>query len=804
LVARSIVLSGDLPLWNPFASLGLPLAAQYQPQLFFPFEWLEIALGRTSWDVLLIVKISLGGLGAYLLAANIVDDRIARTYAGVAYAFSPFLIWLHTVPAFVNGAVLVPWVFWAAHRAFRADIRLGHKVAVLSICSGLQWLTGQPQIAALTHCAVAVTAVVIAMRSWRLYRRNAEAGAAMIAAVVLGLVIAAPQLALFSQAIRHGYTLHSEGAYGGGGTAAMNLALPMFPFLPGQLMSPWNAGLFPDKLNWEAFPVLLGGAGAFLFALSLVLRVTSKRDDPRAAPVLAPAFDAFMLVVLASVLIVVLGTLDIGIWHGPIFNRINFPRYIAPTLSLGIAMVCAAGFASASRSSVRDFLVALSLVAAIVLGSLALLAPAFEASADRTYLNWSLLLGLAPPLITLLFVCAIAWTGRRQGRTEPAQWGILIAASGEFLFLVRYGLDLSDEGRRLVVLALVLSGAWLIAERRCRAGIAALCGSGLVLVAILWLADQKLLKSIDPYTEPPAYLRFLQSAVGDFSVHGRVLASQGTMIPNVANAFGIALVCSLNPVQVATTAQYIFKLLSSKQLNYTTPNAWPGVAEREGMYPTWSDFAERRKYYNLANVRFLVEFANKEFPPEQIPGIREIYRDSKVRIFEDAAVLPRAFVVTAARKVSSSKDAFDKVFETSFDARKVVIVEDPRNVLPEEISDRRQGQFAAASVRAASASRLLVEVVSPESGVLVLSDAFYSGWRAMVNGREASVLRVDGFARGVVVDRGPNTVVFEYRPRYLAAFFAASISAMLIALLLAAIQFRGRKNVSGQQKPGPA
>lgn len=51
-------------------------------------------------------------------------------------------------------------------------------------------------------------------------------------------------------------------------------------------------------------------------------------------------------------------------------------------------------------------------------------------------------------------------------------------------------------------------------------------------------------------------------------------------------------------------------------------------------------------------------------------------------------------------------------------------------------------------------------------GVLVLTDQWYPGWTATVDGRPAPILRADVALRGVAVGPGSHTVEFRYRPRW--------------------------------------
>ncbi len=60
--------------------------------------------------------------------------------------------------------------------------------------------------------------------------------------------------------------------------------------------------------------------------------------------------------------------------------------------------------------------------------------------------------------------------------------------------------------------------------------------------------------------------------------------------------------------------------------------------------------------------------------------------------------------------------------------------------------------------------RVEVEARSPERGLLVLSEVWYPGWRAIVDGEERPVQRIAGVLRGISLTEGTHQVVFVYDP----------------------------------------
>jgi hypothetical protein len=80
-----------------------------------------------------------------------------------------------------------------------------------------------------------------------------------------------------------------------------------------------------------------------------------------------------------------------------------------------------------------------------------------------------------------------------------------------------------------------------------------------------------------------------------------------------------------------------------------------------------------------------------------------------------------------------------------------------------------------AEIREFRNERVSLETRASAPGILVLGEAWYPGWHAAIDGRDAPVFPVNGWMRGVVVPAGGGRVVFAYFPRGLWAGLAISL-----------------------------
>jgi uncharacterized membrane protein YfhO len=101
----------------------------------------------------------------------------------------------------------------------------------------------------------------------------------------------------------------------------------------------------------------------------------------------------------------------------------------------------------------------------------------------------------------------------------------------------------------------------------------------------------------------------------------------------------------------------------------------------------------------------------------------------------------------------------------------------------EEIGERQTG-VAKAGILRREPTRMLIEAEAQKPAVLVLSEIFYLGWRAKVDGVEAELLRVNYGLRGVALPAGKHQVELSYRPKSLVTGAAVSITTALCLLLI--------------------
>jgi uncharacterized membrane protein len=170
---------------------------------------------------------------------------------------------------------------------------------------------------------------------------------------------------------------------------------------------------------------------------------------------------------------------------------------------------------------------------------------------------------------------------------------------------------------------------------------------------------------------------------------------------------------------------------------------------------------------DLLNARYILRPASAGEPGP-------IYQDASWKVYEDPAAIGAAWVVHETVVEPSPQGVLNRL--GAIDPRRRAFVEAPLKTALEPYVEAGGEPVA---FRLYSPNRMELSVRAQSRGLLVLSEFYYPGWRAKLNGREERIYKVDGVLRGIVVPRGESRVVLEYVPATVYAGGAAAVLAFL-------------------------
>jgi hypothetical protein len=175
-----------------------------------------------------------------------------------------------------------------------------------------------------------------------------------------------------------------------------------------------------------------------------------------------------------------------------------------------------------------------------------------------------------------------------------------------------------------------------------------------------------------------------------------------------------------------------------------------------------------------------------------------VYRSEDVAVYQNHDALPRVFLVHGARAAPDDEEALRILREPDFDPRVEVLLASEQIITgqpPATGGDR-------AELLTYDTGRVVVRVEAAADGYLVLTDAWYPGWRVSVNGQESPLLRADVIFRAVHLPAGEHVVEFTYAPQSFRTGVWVTVAALLLLSGLWVLGWlTSRPSEAGQRPP---
>jgi hypothetical protein len=747
--------AGRLPLWNPYTYAGAPFWADIQSAVLYPPSLLTLLLSGPwgfslfALEVEAIAHFWLAGVFTYLFVRRLTRHRGAALFAAITFTFGGYLTGYPSQQlAVLETDVWLPLVLYFADRALvdrsGEAPRLHPQISLPdTLAAGLSWgmalLAGHPQSTMFTFYAFTlyVMFLVLALRSasppegkWRIR----ESATYWVLVILIGLGISAiawlPGLEYMRLSVR------AAGFYD-----KMSGGFPLYD--PIQMLLPGSVSFY-SPLYVGVLPLLL----AVWAALSLRQRETIFWGALAAGAFLLSFGDETFLYTPFYLLI-------------PGFSIFRDQERLAFVVSFALAVLAGYGF----KYQISNIKYQISNTKYQILsqrnresdnqtiresgnreiGKLAICRPAIRNPQSpianlQSVVGW-LLVG-AVGLVVLFFYAlnSVGWL-------DESPFNLLLSRSVWLTILLA-----------LTWGAMWATRSWGLRAKNREPG----------------PAPYSLLPT--PYSLLP--ISFLLIAALDlFTVNWKTniypaLPETQTAMPAVVQA-----------IQTDASPGEVFRVYNEYRIyeNYGIPYAledtWGASPLRLARYDEIHRSLRMERLWELLNVKYVITWRKELYAPSEII-YQEPAGDDVTYVHRLSQVAPRAWLVYEGQTVGEDAtlarlDAFD------FDPAQAALV--PLGT-PLPLENPPDGQNGQVEILHRTPRSMVLNVTAPTNRLLVLSEVYYPGWRATVDGRTTPIVRTDYTLRGVPVPAGEHRVEVFYRP--LTFIWGAIISGMTLVAIV--------------------
>ena len=253
---------------------------------------------------------------------------------------------------------------------------------------------------------------------------------------------------------------------------------------------------------------------------------------------------------------------------------------------------------------------------------------------------------------------------------------------------------------------------------------------------------------------------------------------------------------------------YLKDLEETPRVGALTAGINPGLLVQCGIEQLWNFDA----IYPQRNIEFLgrlgIPTAETALAMEPVCGVTHYLHDPEkparmpfddperfrlvleadgLEVYENLRAFPRAFLVANAEIVPEMDEMFAIMSDPAFDPRHTCLLEKPLAEPPPRSHEPATGHT---EVVKRTNNELVINVIAEQDSILVLTETYYPGWRAWIDGVRTDVFPAYHMFRAVRVPEGEHTIQFRFAPWSFRIGLMLSVPTLALALFWALRQLR--------------
>lgn len=232
-----------------------------------------------------------------------------------------------------------------------------------------------------------------------------------------------------------------------------------------------------------------------------------------------------------------------------------------------------------------------------------------------------------------------------------------------------------------------------------------------------------------------------------------------------------------------------------------------GFKEWGGISPirpaAWSEFDQRAPEslrWKMIGMKYLITWKNGAITREgELPPAQRVAEgpapQGEAKVYRMFEIPRRAWLVNEYRAESDRQAAFDALSAPGFDPfSSAVLLGSTAGLSVQSPPGSGESANGEVTVGEDRPGHIVLSIHAVAPALLVVSEAYYPGWVARVNGAPARVFEADAFLLAAPIPAGDVQLELDYRPMELTAGAIASLVSLMIAVALIASQKQDRSS----------
>ncbi len=197
---------------------------------------------------------------------------------------------------------------------------------------------------------------------------------------------------------------------------------------------------------------------------------------------------------------------------------------------------------------------------------------------------------------------------------------------------------------------------------------------------------------------------------------------------------------------------------------------------------------DKQKILSALSVRYILDRTENAGNEQTLPPsvVKPVHSFEDWHIYENLNATARAYFADRVMVYKNAADFGQVFFSPETDISRTALVTEELTAIPKNTSG------GSAEILSYEPEWVSISTTRDTAGLLVLTDTYFPGWQATIDGNPTPIIRTNWTMRGVVVPAGRHTITMNYTPK--SSYYGAILSMISMVVAIIGLVIIARKH----------
>jgi hypothetical protein len=162
-----------------------------------------------------------------------------------------------------------------------------------------------------------------------------------------------------------------------------------------------------------------------------------------------------------------------------------------------------------------------------------------------------------------------------------------------------------------------------------------------------------------------------------------------------------------------------------------------------------------------------------------------VRKNDYIRVYENPHALPQVYIVHQTWNAKTAAEALKAIESPNFNPQNAAVIEGVKeSAAGSLVNNQNESSSETISWRRSDFDHVVIDAALKNDGFVVLTDTYYPGWYAYIDGKPTEILRANYLFRALAVPTGHHHISFSYEPLSFRIGMILAIAGVVLSIVL--------------------